>query len=349
VSAGSRGRHAIRGAGHRAVITAVQRYLPDRTVTNRDLEKLVDTSDEWIRARTGIAERRILDGQPTSFMAVEVARRLLAARQLDPARIELIIVATVTPDMLFPSTACLVQDRIGATSAWAFDLSAACSGFVFALVTAAQFIESGAHRCVMVIGADKMSAITDFQDRATCVLFGDGAGGVLLEASAEPGVGLLDFELHADGSGGPSLSLPAGGSLAPASPETVAQRLHYVRQDGRAVFRFAVARMAEVSLSLLGRNGYTGADLKLFVPHQANLRIIDAVAERMQLAPEQVMVDIERFANTTAGTIPIALSEAWEQGRLAAGDLVQLTGVGAGYTWGSALLRWAMPVPASPG
>ncbi|MFH1569739.1 MAG: beta-ketoacyl-ACP synthase III [Gemmatimonadota bacterium] len=325
-----------------AIITAVERYLPDRVLSNRDLEKIVDTSDEWIRDRTGIAERRILDGQPTSHMAVAVARQLLEARQLDPGDLDLIIVATITPDMVFPATACLVQARIGAARAWAYDLSAACSGFVYALVAGAQFIETGAHQRVMVIGADKMSAITDMQDRSTCVLFGDGAGGVLLEGSDDPDVGLLDFELHADGSRVDELNLRGGGSLNPASHDTVDQRLHYVRQEGRSVFKLAVQNMAEVSLSLLQRNGFSAANLKLFVPHQANLRIITATAERMGLSMDQVMVNIEKYANTTAGTVPIALSEACELGRLQRGDLVQLTAVGGGLTWGSALLRWAL-------
>jgi 3-oxoacyl-[acyl-carrier-protein] synthase-3 len=325
-----------------AIITAVERYLPDKVVTNHDLERIVDTSDSWIRERTGIAERRILEGRPTSFMAAEVARRLLARRGLDPSEVELIIVATISPDMFFPATACLVQDQIGAGRAWGFDLSAACSGFVFAIATGAQFIESGVHRRVMVIGADKMSSIMDMQDRSTCVLFGDGAGGVLLERSEEPGMGMLDFEMHVDGAGCEHLHMKGGGSLHPASHETVDQRLHYIRQEGRVVFKFAVVRMAEVSLSLLGRNGLKGEDVALFVPHQANLRIIEATAERMRLPREKVMVNIDRYANTTGGTIPIALSEACEQGRLRRGELLLMTAVGGGMTWGSALFRWAI-------
>jgi 3-oxoacyl-[acyl-carrier-protein] synthase-3 len=325
-----------------AIITAVERYLPDKVVTNADLERIVATSDSWIRERTGIGERRILEGRPTSFMAAEVARRLLARRRLDPAELDLIIVATISPDMFFPATACLVQDQIGAGRAWGFDLSAACSGFVFAIATGAQFIESGVHRRVMVIGADKMSSIMDMQDRSTCVLFGDGAGGVLLERSEEPGLGLIDFEMHVDGAGCEHLHMKGGGSLYPASHETVDQRLHYIRQEGRVVFKFAVVRMAEVSLSLLGRNGLRGEDLALFVPHQANLRIIEATAERMRLPREKVMVNIDRYANTTGGTIPIALSEACEQGRLRRGDLLLMTAVGGGMTWGSALFRWAV-------
>lgn len=326
-----------------AMISATARFLPERIVTNAELEKYVDTSDEWIRDRTGIAERRFLaEDEPTSHMAIAVGKELVQKSGVDPLEIDLVIVATITPDMFFPATACLVQHAIGAKSAWAYDLSAACSGFVFAVVTAAKFIESGAHRKVMVIGADKMSSILDMQDRNTCVLFGDGAGGVLLERSEDPSLGLIDFEHYADGGNVDCLNVRGGGSRHPATHETVDQRLHYVRQDGRVVFKFAVVRMAEVSASLLERNGFTGADLKLFVPHQANRRIIDAAAERMQISPEKVMVNIERFANTTAGTIPIALSEACDQGRLEKGDLLLMTGVGAGLTWGSALFRWGI-------
>jgi 3-oxoacyl-[acyl-carrier-protein] synthase-3 len=309
-------------------------------MTNADVEKLVDTSDEWIQDRTGIRERRILDGHPMSFMATAVARQLLAKRQLPAEDIDLIIVATITPDMVFPATACLVQERIGATRAWAFDMSAACSGFVYAVVTGAQFIASGAHRRVIVIGGDKMSAITDFQDRSTCVLFGDGAGGVLLERGENGCEGLIDFELHADGAGCDELHMKGGGSLHPASHDTVDQRLHYIRQEGRTVFKFAVTKMAEVSLSLLKKNNLSGQDIKLFIPHQANLRIIKATAERMGLPDDKVMINIDRYANTTAGTVPIALSEAVDQGRLESGDLVLMAAVGGGLTWGSALWRW---------
>ena len=329
-----------RAKKYSAIITAVERFLPEKVLDNFDLEKIVATSNEWILERTGIRERRILEDEPTSFMAVEGARKILERRQLDPAEIDLIIVATITPDMFFPSTACLVQHRIGATNAWGYDLAAACSGFVYAVVAGAQFIENGAHRKVLVIGADKMSAIIDYTDRNTCILFGDGAGGVLLERSDDPEAGLVDFEFHADGSGAECLNMKGGGSLHPASHETVDQRLHYVYQEGRSVFKFAVARMTEVSASLLERNGLTGEDLKLFVPHQANLRIIGAAAQRMKLPPEKVMINIEKYANTTAGTIPIALSEGCDQGRLEEGDLMMMAGVGGGYTWGSALFRW---------
>ena len=324
----------------RAAITATASFLPDKVVTNADMEQMVATSDEWIRTRTGIAERRFLPAdEPTSTMANAVAHELLAQRGIAAADLDLIIVATITPDMIFPATACLVQHAIGASRAWAYDLSAACSGFVFAVVTGAQFIESGAHRRVMVIGADKMSTILDFQDRSTCVLFGDGAGGVLLERG-EDGAGLIDFELYADGSDIECLHIKGGGSLYPPSYETVDRGLHYIRQQGRTVFRFAVEKMAEVSASLLARNGLTGDDLKLFVPHQANKRIIDAAATRMKLPPGKVMINIDRYANTTAATIPIALAEAADQGRLERGDLVLMSGVGGGLTWGSALFRW---------
>lgn len=324
-----------------AAITATEHFLPERVVTNADLEKFVDTSDEWIRTRTGIKERRFLaEDEPTSKMAIAVAQGLLQRRGLAADDIDLIIVATITPDMIFPATACLVQNAIGASRAWAYDLSAACSGFVYAIVAGAQFIESGAHRRVIVIGADKMSTILDFEDRATCVLFGDGAGGVILERGEGPDVGLIDFECYADGSGVECLHIMGGGSLYPPSHETVDSRLHYIRQEGRAVFKFAVVKMAEVSASLIERNGLTGADIKLFVPHQANKRIIDAAAERMDLSPDKVMINIDRCANTTAGTIPIALSEAVDEGRLERGDLVLMTGVGGGLTWGSVLFRW---------
>ena len=325
----------------RAIITAVEKYLPERILSNSDLEKIVDTSDEWIRDRTGISERRILDGQPTSAMATEVAKRLLERRQIGAEEIDLIIVATITPDMFFPSTACVVQNDIGATGAWAYDLSAACTGFVYAIVCAAQFIETGAHSKVMVIGADKMSSIVDPLDRSTCILFGDGAGGVLLEPSENSDTGLFDFELHADGSGADDLYIKGGGSAHPPTHETVNDGLHHMRQDGRMVFKFAVQKMAEVSLSLLEKNGLSVDDVNLYVPHQANLRIITATADRMGLPMDKVVVNIDKYANTTAATIPIALCDAQEQGRLDPADLVQLAAVGGGLTWGSALLRWA--------
>ena len=329
------------GVRFRASITCVSRYLPDRKLTNADLEKMVDTTDEWIQSRTGIRERRILDdGLGTSFLATRALEDLLERRGLGANDVDLIIVATVTPDMMFPATACLVQENVGARNAWGFDLSAACSGFLYALIVGCQFVESGAHKRVVVIGADKMSSIVDYTDRSTCVLFGDGAGAVLLEPG-EDGEGLQDFIFKIDGSGGKYLSQPGGGSLHPASHETVDKRMHYVRQDGREVFKFATNSMASVSADLLERNGLTGEDIALFLPHQANKRIIDASIRKLNLPENKVLIDVDRFANTTCGTIPIALSDAVEGGRLSRGDQVLVASAGAGFTWGSALLRWA--------
>jgi 3-oxoacyl-[acyl-carrier-protein] synthase-3 len=325
----------------RAKVTAVSHYLPERLVTNKELEKIVDTSDEWITERTGIRERRVVaKGQGTSDLGAAAAKRLLEKRGLDPKEIDLIIVATVTPDMFFPSTACLVQDKIGASNAWGFDLSGACSGFVYALATAAQFVQTGAHQKVLVIGADVMTSIIDFQDRATCVLFGDGAGAVLVEPAEDGERGIIDFILRSDGSGGQYLYMPGGGSLNPSSVETVQRKMHYVHQDGRHVFKFAVRGMAEISDEILKKHGLTGGDLKLYIPHQANLRIINAAVEKMKLRKEQVAVNIDRYANTTAGTIPICLSEAVESRTIQARDLVLLASFGAGFTWGGLLLRW---------
>jgi len=327
----------------RAKITAVSHYLPERRVTNKDLEKMVDTSDEWIVERTGIHERRIAaKGQATSDLAAEAARRLLEKREISAAELDLIIVATVTPDMFFPSSACLVQNKIGASHAWAFDLSGACSGFLYAVATAAQFIGSGVHKKVLVVGADVMTSIIDFKDRATCVLFGDGAGAVLLEPAEDGEKGIIDFMLRSDGSGGQFLYMPAGGSLNPASPETVEKRMHYVHQDGRNVFKFAVRGMADISHEILSKHGLAAKDIKLYIPHQANLRIINAAVEKMGLTPSQVAINIDRYANTTAGTIPICLSEAVESKQITTGDLLLLASFGAGFTWGSLLLRWEM-------
>ncbi len=323
-----------------ATITAVSHYVPEGRLTNGDLEKMVDTDDQWIMDRTGIRERRIVEkGTPTSSLAAEAARRVLAARGVGADEIDLIIVATVTPDMMFPSTACVLQEKIGASNAWGFDLSGACSGFLYALATGAQFIHSGRHSKVLVVGADVMSSIIDFEDRATCVLFGDGAGAVLMEASRN-GNGVMDWILGSDGSGGPYLYMPGGGSLNPPSADTVAQKMHYVHQNGRSVFKFAVKGMIDVSESILERNGLTPADLKLFVPHQANMRIIKATADRLRLDPARVAVNIDRFANTTAATIPICLSEASTDGTIEEGDLLLLVSFGAGFTWGGILLRW---------
>ncbi len=324
-----------------AKITGVAGYVPPKVMTNADLEKIVATNDEWIRTRTGIRERHVAgDGTASSHMATEAAKTLLAETKTDPAEIDLIVLASVTPDMMFPATACLVQDRLGAKKAWGFDLSAACSGFAYALTVGAQFVGSGAHKKVLVIGSDVMTSILDYRDRATCVLFGDGAGAVLLEA-AGPGEGILDFSHDVDGSGGQFLYMPGGGSLNPATQETVEKRMHYVHQEGSQVFKYAVRRMAEVSVNLLARNGFTSKDLALVVPHQANLRIIRAMQERLGVEDCKVMVNIDKLGNTTAGTIPLGLRDAVAQGRLHKGDLVLLVAVGAGYTTGGVLLRWA--------
>jgi len=324
-----------------AKITGVAGYVPPKVLTNSALEKMVATNDEWIRTRTGIRERHIAEsGTASSHLATEAAKALLAQTKTDPADIELIILASVTPDMMFPATACLVQDRIGAKKAWGFDLSAACSGFAYALTVGAQFVGSGAHKKVLVIGSDKMSSILDYTDRATCILFGDGAGAALLEP-ADGNEGILDFEHDVDGSGGQFLYMPGGGSLHPATPETVEKKMHYVHQEGSQVFKYAARRMAEMSTRLLERNGFTKDDLALLVPHQANLRIIRAAQERLGVDDTKVLVNIDRYANTTAGTIPLGLWDAVKQGRLRKGDLVLIVTVGAGYTTGGILLRWA--------
>jgi len=325
----------------RAKISAVGSYVPPRLLTNADLEKLVATNDQWITERTGIRERHIVDkGTGTSDLAVEAARKCLAARGLQPTDVEVIIVATVTPDMLFPSTACLVQDKLGAKGAWGFDLSAACSGFPYALQVGAKLVESGAHKKVMVIGADVMSSIIDYTDRATCVIFGDGAGAVLLEPCEENEVGMVDFWHEIDGSGAVSLNMPAGGSLLPASAETVANKQHFVHQDGQAVYKFAVRKMAEAAETVLSRNGVTGGELGCFIPHQANKRIILSTAERLGLDESRVIINIDRYGNTTAATIPLAMNTAMDEGRIKKGDVVLLASVGAGFTVGATLLRW---------
>jgi 3-oxoacyl-[acyl-carrier-protein] synthase-3 len=325
-----------------AKITGVAGYLPPKVLTNADLEKIVETSDEWIRTRTGIRERHIVEaGSATSHMATEAAKQLLAQTNTDPAEIDLIVLASVTPDMFFPATACLVQDRIGAKNAWGFDLSAACSGFAYALTVGAQFVGAGTHKKALVIGSDAMSRILDYKDRATCVLFGDGAGAVLIEP-AKDGEGILDFQHDIDGSGGAYLYMPGGGSLNPSTHETVDKNMHVVHQDGSQVFKYAVRRMAELASNLLERNGFKSDDLKLVVPHQANLRIIRAMQERLGVEDSKVMVNIDRYGNTTAGTIPLGLRDAVAEGRLKKGDLVLLAAVGAGYTTGGLLLRWAM-------
>ncbi len=325
----------------RVKISALGTYLPPRLLTNADLEKLVDTNDEWIMSRVGIKERHIVDqGVATSDLAAEAARRALAQRGIEASDLDAIIVATVTPDMMFPATACLVQDKIGAKNVWGFDLQAGCSQFVYALQVGAQFIATGAHKKVMVIGADVMSSIIDYTDRATCVLFGDGAGAVILEP-ADDDSGLIDFMHEVDGSGGCSLYMPGGGSLHPSSHETVDKKMHYVHQDGSAVFKFAVRKMSEACVDILKRNGLTGDDIDLMIPHQANLRIIHATAERLKLPLQKVIINIDRYGNTTGATIPLAMHTAIEQGKLKKGSLVLLAAVGAGFTVGTTLLRWA--------
>ena len=325
-----------------AKITGVAAFVPPKVMTNADLEKLVETNDEWIRTRTGIRERHVVEnGMATSHMATAAAQALLDQTKTSAADIDLIIVASVTPDMFFPATACLVQDRIGAKKAWGFDLSAACSGFAYALTVGAQFVGAGTHKKVMVIGSDTMTAVLDYTDRATCVLFGDGAGAVLLEPCAPGEEGILDFQHDVDGSGGNFLYMPGGGSLNPSTADTVEKRMHYVHQEGSQVFKYAVRRMSDMAAQLLAKNGFTNDSLKLLVPHQANLRIIRATQERLGVDDSKVMVNIDRYGNTTAGTIPLGLRDAVAEGRLRKGDLVLIVTVGAGYTTGGVLLRWA--------
>ena len=324
-----------------AKMTSVGAYVPPRLLTNADLEKMVTTNDQWIVERTGIKQRHLVDqGVATSDLAAAAAKNCLAQRGIEASEIEAILVATVTPDMMFPATACLVQEKIGAVGAWGFDLSAACSGFLYALQMGAKLIESGAHTKVMVIGADVMSSILDYTDRSTCILFGDGAGAVLLEPAAEGEVGMVDFVHEIDGTGATSLYMPAGGSLHPATAETVGAKMHFVHQEGGAVFKVAVRKMAELSEALLQRNGLTAADVDLFIPHQANKRIILATAERLGMPEEKIVINIGEYGNTTAGTIPLAMHTALEEGRLKKGMTVLLAAFGGGYTIGSTLLRW---------
>jgi 3-oxoacyl-[acyl-carrier-protein] synthase-3 len=333
-------------AATKAEITAVGCYVPPGLLTNADLEKMVQTNNEWIIDRTGISERHIAAPDvATSDLAPSAARAALAQRGIDAAELDAILVCTVTPDMLFPSTACLVQNNLGASKAWGFDLVAACSGFVYGLVTGASFIAAGTHRKILVIGADTMSRIINYEDRTTCVLFGDGAGAMLLEPGTNgggpDGTGFIDFIGEIDGSGGDYLKMPAGGSRLPASAQTVEKKMHYVHQDGAQVFKYAVLKMYEVCTALLTRNGLTPGDLDLLIPHQANRRIIHATAERLGLPMEKVMMNIGQYGNTTAGTIPLATRDAITQGRLCKGDLVMFAAVGAGYTVGASLWRWA--------
>jgi len=327
----------------RVRIAGLSTYVPPRVLTNADLERLVDTTDEWIVQRTGIRTRHVVEqGMATSDMAKEASLGALAEAGLRPSEIGFIVVGTTTPDTIFPSTACVLQDKIGARSAWGFDLGAACSGFTYALTVGAQMVASGAHEHALVVGADTMSSIIDYKDRTTCILFGDGAGAVVLSPAGDEEPAIIDFAHEIDGSGGPSLCMPAGGSRMPASAETVEKRLHYVKQDGQAVFKFAVRKTEEISRRVLERNGIAAEELDLFVSHQANRRIITAAAERLGLPESKVIVNLERFGNTTAATIPLALADARAEGRLKRGDLVLLASVGAGFTVGSVLLKWSV-------
>jgi 3-oxoacyl-[acyl-carrier-protein] synthase III len=337
-------RRSTRFLGRPVTIASLATYVPPRVLTNADLEKLVETTDEWILQRTGIRERHIVDpGVATSDLGAAAARVALERAGLKPTDIGLIVVGTVTPDMMFPSTACLIQHKIGATGAWGFDLSAACSAFTYSLTAASQIVASGGAEHALVIGADVMSSIIDYKDRATCVLFGDGAGAVVVSA-AKPDADcvILDFEHEIDGSGGPALQMPAGGSAMPPSHETVDQRLHYVKQDGQTVFKFAVRKTEEIARRILERNTLKPEDLDLFVSHQANRRIIMSATEKLGVPADKVIINIEMFGNTTAATIPLALNDAIASGRLKKGNLVLLCSVGAGFTVGSVLLRWGI-------
>lgn len=336
------GRLAGKEAFRLARIASLATYVPPRVLTNSDLEEMVETSDEWILKRTGIRKRHIVEqGTATSDLASEAALSAIDQAGLTPLDIDLIVVATTTPDMLFPSTACLVQAKIGALNAWGFDLGAACSGFTYALTTATQMVVTSAQDHVLVIGADVMSSIVDYQDKATCILFGDGAGAAVVSSATQDQLGILDFEHEVDGHGGRALCMPAGGSLRPASHETVEQRLHYVHQEGAAVFKFAVRKTEEICGRILKHNDISVNDVDLFVSHQANRRIIESAADRLGLDRNKIVINIEEFGNTTAATIPLALSDAISSGRLKKGALVLLTSVGAGFTVGAVLLRWA--------
>ena len=327
----------------RTKISGLATYVPPKLLTNEDLEAMVETSNEWILQRTGIRERHIVEpGVGTSDLAAEASVKAIEQAGLTPDDIDFIVVGTTTPDTVFPSAACLLQNKIGCKHAWGFDLGAACSGFTYALTTAVHMVAAGTHRHALAVGADVMSSIIDYTDRSTCVLFGDGAGAVVVSPASDDGFGVIDFEHEIDGSGGPALCMPAGGSLRPATHETVDERLHYVKQDGQAVFRFAVRKTEEICGRIMQRNNIGPADIDLLVCHQANRRIIMSAAERLGLAPDKVIINIERFGNTTAATIPLALNDAVALGRLKKGDLVLLASVGAGFTVGSVLLRWAI-------
>jgi 3-oxoacyl-[acyl-carrier-protein] synthase-3 len=336
-------RPAGLGCGRPTEISSLATYVPPRLLTNADLEKMVDTTTDWILQRTGIHTRHIVDpGVATSDLGKEAALKAIAQAGLTPDDIDVIIVGTTTPDMFFPSTAALIQHKIGAHHAWGFDLAGACSGFTFALATASQLVSTGRHHHALVVGADVMSSIIDYKDRATCVLFGDGAGAVVVSAARDPKLAILDFAHEIDGEGGQFLKMPAGGSLQPATHETVEQRLHFVKQDGQAVFKFAVRKTEEITRVIMQRNNLTADDIALFVSHQANRRIITAAADRLGIDPAKVVINLERFGNTTAATIPLALNDCVEDGRLKKGDLVILASVGAGFTVGGVLVRWAI-------
>lgn len=322
-----------------AAITGVHGYLPEKILSNKDLEKMVDTSDEWIVSRTGIKTRHLLeDGKGTSDMGAEAVKSLLKKKGIAPEEIDLLICATVTPDFPFPATANIISDKVGLVNAWSFDINAACSGFIYALITGSQFIETGKYKKVIVIGADKMSSIIDYEDRSTCIIFGDGGGAVLLEPNEE-GFGVIDSVLHSDGDGRKYLHMPGGGSVNPASKKTVEKKMHYVQQDGQPVFKAAVKNMADVSVHIMEKNNLTADDVSWLVPHQANLRIIDATANRMGLSKEKVMINIQKYGNTTAGTLPLCLWD-WES-QLKKGDNIILSAFGGGFTWGAIYLKWA--------
>ncbi len=326
-----------------AKIVSIGTAVPPGLLTNHDLEKMVDTSDQWITERTGIKQRHLADkGVATSDLAAEAAIKAIEKAGLKPTDIELIIVATITPDMILPATACLVQDKIGATGAWGFDISIACSGFLYALQVACQFVTTGAHKNVLIIGLDVMSSIIDYTDRTTCIIFGDGGGAAVVQRTEDGGhPGMIDYIFEVDGSGGHALCLPGGGSRNPTSKDTIEKRMHYVHQDGQVVFKFATRKMSDLCVKLLERNGLTGKDVDLFVPHQANLRIITYSAERIGLEMDKVVVNIDEYGNTTAGTLPLALQSALSDGRLKEGSLVLLASVGAGFSAGAALMRWS--------
>ena len=330
----------------RATITGLGHYVPEKRLTNNDLEKLVDTNDEWIFSRTGIKERRILqDGKGTSYMAIKAAKNALASARALPEDVDIIIMGTISPDMPVPGSAVIVQNALGAVNAWGYDVNGGCSGFLCSLVTGIQFIESGRYKKVLVVGADKMSTITDYTDRSTCILLGDAAGAVVLEPSASDDEGIIDFIMKADGSGAHHLRIEAGGSILPASEETVKNKQHFFRQEGQAVFKRAVREIADVAEEIVVKNGLKKEDIDLLVPHQANLRIIDAAARRLNLPIEKVVINIDRYGNSSAGTIPTALSEAYQEGRIKKGDYLLFAAFGAGYMWGSILLKWTMDKP----